>query len=57
LSAECSEGRGKFANNLIGEVNSRTERTRAEEAASAVPNVKQVVNELEVKNPKATSSK
>jgi hypothetical protein len=57
LSAECSEGRGKFANNLIDEVNSRTERTRAEEAASAVPNVKQVVNELEVKNPKATSSK
>jgi hyperosmotically inducible periplasmic protein len=41
---------------LTGEVNSRTERARAEQVASAVPNVKQVVNELEVKNQKATSS-
>jgi hyperosmotically inducible periplasmic protein len=42
---------------LSGEVNSRTERARAEKVASSVPNVSQVVNELEVKNQKATSSK
>lgn len=42
---------------LNGEVNSKSQRARAEKAASSVPNVKQVVNELEIKNPKATSSK
>jgi len=42
---------------LTGEVNSETQRARAEEVASSVLNVKQVVNELEIKNPKATSSK
>ena len=42
---------------LTGEVNSKTQRARAEKVASSVPNVKQVVNELEVKNQKATSSK
>jgi hyperosmotically inducible protein len=42
---------------LTGEVNSKTQRARAEKVASSVPNVKQVVNELEIKNPKATSSK
>jgi hyperosmotically inducible protein len=40
---------------LTGEVNSQTTRTRAEKVASSVPNVKQVVNELDVKNQKATS--
>lgn len=42
---------------LTGEVNSKTQRARAEKVASSVLNVKQVVNELEIKNPKATSSK
>ena len=42
---------------LSGEVASQSERARAEEVASAVPNVKQVVNELQVKNQKASSSK
>jgi len=42
---------------LTGEVNSKTQRARAEKVASSVPNVKQVVNELEITNPKATSSK
>src|SRR5579863_329913 len=42
---------------LTGEVNSPVERARAEKVASSVPNVTQVVNELDVKNQKATSSK
>jgi osmotically-inducible protein OsmY len=42
---------------LTGEVNSKSQRARAEKVASSVPNVKQVVNELEIKNSKATSPK
>ena len=42
---------------LKGEVASQSERARAQEVASVVPNVKQVVNELQVKNQKASSSK
>ena len=42
---------------LHGEVNSQTKRSRVEKIASDVPNVQQVVNELEVKGQKATSSK
>jgi hypothetical protein len=42
---------------LIGEVNTQAQRAMAEKVASQVPNVKQVVNELQVKNQKATSSK
>ena len=42
---------------LAGDVASQSERARAEKVASAVPNVKQVVNELQVKNQKASSSK
>jgi osmotically-inducible protein OsmY len=42
---------------LTGEVNSQSKRTQAEKLASSVPNVQQVVNELQVKNQKATSSK
>ena len=42
---------------LTGEVNTRTQRAMAEKVASQVPNVTQVVNELQVKNQKATSSK
>jgi hyperosmotically inducible protein len=42
---------------LKGDVNSQTTRARAERIASKVPNVQQVVNELEVKNQKATSTK
>ena len=42
---------------LTGDVKSKNQRTLAENAASSVPNVKQVVNELEIKKPKATSSK
>ena len=41
---------------LTGEVNSQTKRARVEKVASAVPNVQQVVNELQVKDQKATSS-
>jgi hyperosmotically inducible periplasmic protein len=42
---------------LTGEVGSQAQRATAEKVASQVPNVKQVVNELQVKNQKATSSK
>jgi hyperosmotically inducible protein len=41
---------------LSGEVNSQAKRERVEKVASAVPNVQQVVNELQVKDQKATSS-
>jgi hyperosmotically inducible protein len=42
---------------LTGDANSKNQRALAEKVASSVPNVQQVVNELEIKNPKATSSK
>jgi osmotically-inducible protein OsmY len=42
---------------LTGNVNSQSQRARAQRVASSVPNVKQVVNELQVKNQKASSSK
>lgn len=42
---------------LSGDVDSQSTRARAQEVASSVPNVKQVVNELQVKNQKASSSK
>jgi len=41
---------------LTGEVNSESRRDRAERVAAAVPNVKQVVNDLQIKNQKASSS-
>jgi osmotically-inducible protein OsmY len=41
---------------LTGEVNSQNKRARAESVASGVPNVAQVVNDLQVKNQKASSS-
>ena len=41
---------------LTGEVDSPSKRYRAERVATNVPNVKQVVNDLQVKNQKATSS-
>jgi len=41
---------------LSGEVNSEDKRTQAGQVASAVPNVQQVVNDLQVKNQKASSS-
>ena len=41
---------------LSGEVNSQSKRDQAERVASGVPNVKQVVNDLQVKNQKASSS-
>lgn len=41
---------------LTGEVNSPSKRDHAERVATGVPNVKQVVNDLQVKNQKATSS-
>jgi osmotically-inducible protein OsmY len=40
---------------LTGEVNSQRKRSEAERVASSVPNVQQVVNELQVKDQKATS--
>jgi hyperosmotically inducible protein len=41
---------------LNGEVNSEEMRSRAERVAAGVPNVQQVVNDLQVKNQKASSS-
>jgi hyperosmotically inducible protein len=42
---------------LTGEVNSEDKRARAEKVATGVPNVTQVVNNLQVKNQKASSSR
>ena len=42
---------------LTGEVDSQSKRARAEQVASTVPNVQQVVNELQVKGQKASSSR
>ena len=42
---------------LKGSVPSQGQRSSAEKLAQQVPNVKQVVNELEVKNQRATSTK
>ena len=41
---------------LTGEVRSQSERAHAETVAASVPNVRQVVNELQIKNQKATST-
>jgi hyperosmotically inducible periplasmic protein len=41
---------------LTGEVDSQSKRAQAQTIASAVPNVQQVVNELQVKDQKASSS-
>jgi osmotically-inducible protein OsmY len=41
---------------LTGEVNSQYKRDQAEKVATSVPNVTQVVNNLQVKNQKASSS-
>ena len=41
---------------LTGEVNSQAKRDRAEKVATSVPNVKQVVNDLQVKNPQCHRS-
>jgi hyperosmotically inducible protein len=41
---------------LTGNVDSQSKRSRAEVVASAVPNVQQVVNELQIKEQKASSS-
>jgi osmotically-inducible protein OsmY len=41
---------------LTGDVNSQALRSQAAQIASAVPNVQQVVNEVQVKNQRATSS-
>ena len=42
---------------LTGEVESQSKRSQAADVASSVPNVQQVVNELQVKKQKATSSR
>jgi len=41
---------------LTGEVNSQGKRTNVEQMAAGVPNVKQVVNNLQVKGQKATTT-
>ena len=41
---------------LTGEVSSQAKRAQVEKVASTVPNVQQVVNELQVKNQKGTST-
>ena len=40
---------------LTGSVNSQARRAEVEKVASSVPNVKQVVNELQIRHQKATS--
>ncbi len=42
---------------LTGTVDSQSARDQAQQVAAAVPNVQQVVNELQVKDQKATSNK
>ncbi|MFY9530133.1 MAG: BON domain-containing protein [Candidatus Acidiferrales bacterium] len=42
---------------LTGDVTSQSKRAEVEKLASSIPNVKQVVNELQVRHQKATSSK
>lgn len=42
---------------LTGDVNSEAMRSSAEKVAAGVPNVQQVVNDLQVKNQKASSSR
>jgi osmotically-inducible protein OsmY len=42
---------------LTGDVLSQSRRAEVEKLAAGVPNVKQVVNELEVRNQKASSTK
>jgi hyperosmotically inducible protein len=41
---------------LTGEVNSQAKRAQVERVAAGVPNVQQVVNELQIKNQKASST-
>jgi hyperosmotically inducible protein len=41
---------------LTGDVDSQAKRAQVQQMAAAIPNVQQVVNELQVKNQKATSS-
>jgi hyperosmotically inducible protein len=41
---------------LTGDVDSQSKRAQAQDVAAAVPNVQQVVNELQVKEQKASSS-
>ena len=41
---------------LTGNVNSQSRRAHAQHVAAGVPNVQQVVNDLQVKNQKASSS-
>lgn len=41
---------------LTGEVNSQSSRAQVQNVASNVPNVRQVVNEVQIKNQKATSN-
>ena len=40
---------------LTGEVNSQSRRTDVQQLAASIPNVRQVVNELQVKNQRASS--
>jgi osmotically-inducible protein OsmY len=41
---------------LTGDVNSQSNRARAEKVAAGVPNVQQVVNNLQIKDQKASST-
>jgi hyperosmotically inducible protein len=49
----CSVKRGVVT--LTGDVNSESKRAQVEKVASSVPNVQQVVNELQIKEQKASS--
>lgn len=61
ISENLNEDVKHSANNrvvtLTGDVDSQAKRVRAEAVAAGVPNVLQVVNELQVKEQKATSSR
>ena len=60
INDRLRQGVGYAGNNhvvtLTGAVDSQAKRAQVEEVASAVPNVHQVVNELQVKEQKASSS-
>lgn len=60
LQAKLNDGvRPDVKNGVVtlkGNVNSQVKRARVEKLASGVPNVQQVVNELEVKDQKASST-
>ena len=56
LNAARRAGKSVQLVTLTGEVDSQSKRSQAARVAASVPSVQQVVNELQIKNQKATSS-